>query len=84
MIRARLKVVVSDRSVSRSLVQAVGPDNVSMAGLQIFGRALRRSAEFRMAFDGRVETFILTLDDMLQCLQAAEKTLDRIARGNLG
>ncbi len=83
MIRARLKVSVPNRSVSKSLVQALEPDNMKMARLEIVGRVLRRSVEFRMTFQGKIETFIFTLDDMLQCLQAAKRTLDSIARKNM-
>jgi len=31
-----------------------------------------------MVCDGKIETFISTLDDMLACLQAAKGTLNRI------
>ncbi len=83
MIRAKLKLSLPSRAVSKCLVDAVAPDNMRMPGLKIVGRAESRFAEFRMTFGGRIETFIFTLDDMLQCLQTAKKTLDSIARENM-
>lgn len=83
MIRAKLRLSVPNRSISKSLLDAVGPDNTKMPGLNVIGSAKPRVAEFQIIFDGRIETFIFTLDDMLQCLQAAKRTLDKIARENM-
>ena len=35
---------------------------------------------FGLEFDGRVETFISTLDDILRCLQAAMETLNAVKK----
>jgi len=78
MIRARLEIATSSKKVSQSLVKAVEPDNLHMKGLRVDGRATSGSAEFLMVCDGKIETFISTLDDMLACLQAARGTLNRI------
>lgn len=78
MIRARLKIATSSKKVSQSLVRAVEPDNLKMKGLRVDGRATPASAEFLMVCDGKIETFISTLDDMLACLLAAKGTLNRL------
>ncbi len=83
MIRAKLKLSVPSSSISKSLVDSVAPDNTKMPGLNVIGRAEPRFAEFRITFDGRIETFIFTLNDMLQCLQAAKRTLDSMPRENM-
>ncbi len=83
MIRARLGLSVSNVRISKSLVQAVAPDNRKLAGLEISGRANPRSVVFNLTYEGRVETFIFTLDDLLRCLQAARETLDTIHRKKL-
>ena len=80
MIKARLKIATSSKKVSQSLVRAVKPDNLEMKGLRVDGRATPTSAEFSIVCDGKIETFIFTLDDMLVCLQAARGTLNRITR----
>ena len=78
MIRARLRLEAANRRIAASLVRAVEPDSLKMRGLQFSGKEFPNSAEFRMVFQGKIETFISTLDDMLACLQAAERTLNKI------
>ena len=80
MIRARLRLSVPDVVASRSLVGAVEPDNLKMEGLHTVGRSSRHSATFTLTFEGRVETFIFTLDDLLRCLQAAQETLESLLK----
>ena len=80
MIRARLTFAVQNHEVARSMMKAVEPDNL-LAHLNIVGTVKSRSLKFGLEFDGRVETFISTLDDMLRCLQAAMETLDAIKKG---
>lgn len=79
MIRARVTVRLTNRAISRSLVLAVKPDNLKMEGLSVVGKTNRTGAQFRLAFDGKVETFIFTLDDLLRCIQAAKEALDSIS-----
>ena len=67
--------------MSRPVVQAVEPDNEA-PGLRINGRATDRNVTFRILFDGKIETFISTLDDLIQCLQAAEGTLNSVSKRN--
>ena len=78
MIDATLRLGTKNERVSRPLVQAVEPDNEEV-GLTITGRATRRDATFQILFDGKIETFISTLDDLIQCVQAAERTLNSIS-----
>ena len=80
MIRAKLTVAVQNHEVARSMMKAVEPDN-QLAHLNIVGNVECRSLTFGLEFDGRVETFISTLDDMLRCLQAGMETLDAIKKG---
>ncbi len=78
MIRARLKVLTSDRKMALSIVKAVAPDNFNMGGLHVGTGTEVDSAQFIMSFGGKIETFISTLDDMLACIQAATRTLNSI------
>ena len=80
MIRAQLKLGVPDNEASKSLVQAVQPDNLAIAGLEVTGTLGRRSVAFSLAYRGRIETFIFTLDDMLRCLQAAKETIESVTK----
>ncbi len=77
MIQARLKIAVKNRQIANSLMKAVEPDN-QVPHLQITGQPEPGSLSLNIQFDGTVETFIFTLDDMLACLQAAMETLNSI------
>ncbi len=83
MIRAELVVKVTSRLASRSLVRAVAPDNVNLPGLRVVSSLPSRSVGFKVTFEGKIETFISSLDDMLRCLQAAKGTLDTITEGKM-
>ena len=61
--------------MSKSIVDCVAPDNTGMKDLSIRSRATRSHAAFSISYQGRVETFISTLDDLLRCIQAADATL---------
>jgi hypothetical protein len=79
MITAQIKIATTNKATSRSLVASVQPDNLNMKGLNVKGKALDRSASFSLEFDGKIETFIFTLDDLLRCLQAAKETLEKVS-----
>ncbi len=81
MIRAKLRLSTPSARASESLVRAVEPDN-GMPGLTVVGQATRWNATFRVSFEGKIETFISTLDDLIQCLQAAEGTLNTVSKRN--
>ncbi len=78
MIRARLRVLTSDRKEAESIVKALAPDNMNLRGFHVRAGTTINSARFSMSFEGKIETFISTLDDMLACIQAATRTLNRI------
>jgi hypothetical protein len=79
MIEARLVLAVQNRETARSLIKAIEPDN-KVSHLKIIGSSKAGSLAFRLKFDGGIETFISTVDDMLRCLQAAMETLDTIEK----
>jgi hypothetical protein len=83
LIKAKLRVRVPNRISAKSLIHALKPDNFKMAGLTVVGRTKLGYTIFGVEFQGEIETFIFTLDDMLRCLQAAKATLDSIARKEL-
>ncbi len=81
MIKAKIIIQTPSQRVSRSIVKCVEPDNMRMKGLLITSRASPDSALFQIKCEGRIETFISTLDDLLRCVQAANATLG-IIRNN--
>ncbi|HEX9196903.1 MAG TPA: KEOPS complex subunit Pcc1 [Candidatus Bathyarchaeia archaeon] len=68
------------RAMSKSIVKSLEPDNAEMKGLNILTRAAANYVTFSIVFDGRIETFISTLDDLLRCVQAADATLGMIGK----
>jgi len=66
--------------MSKSIVKSLEPDNAEMKGLNILTRATANYMSFSIVFDGRIETFISTLDDLLRCVQAADSTLGMISK----
>ncbi len=80
MIRATVTVKVSDQQTAISIIRSTQPDNVKVKGLAVTARASRKRASFYISHDGRIETFISTLEDMLRCIQAAEGTLQEIVK----
>jgi len=83
MIRARLALNVANARISKSLVQALEPDNIKMPGLDVSREANQYSAVFKLTYEGKIETFIFTLDDLLGCLHAARETLDTLREKEL-
>ncbi len=80
MIRARLTLRVSSLAVSRSLAQSVTPDKVGMKGLTVESKTSPSTVKYIIKHDGRIETFISTMEDMLRCIQAASVTLHKIGK----
>ncbi len=78
MITAQIRIPTWSEATSKSLIASVQPDNLDMKGLTVNGAALDREALFNVEFDGNIETFIFTLDDLLRCLHSARETLEKI------
>ena len=79
MITANIKISTPNKATSKSLLASVQPDNLNMKGLVVKGKVADRNASFSLKFDGKIETFIFTLDDLLRCLQAAKETLEKVS-----
>ena len=79
MIKARIRIAADSREMSRSIVGCVEPDNVGVKGLKVKSRATSKNAYFTVSYDGTVETFISSLDDLLRCIHAASATLKTIS-----
>lgn len=80
MIKARLRLRVSSLAVSRSLARSVTPDNVGMKGLTVESRTSPSAVKYIIRHDGKIETFISSMEDMLRCIQAASVTLHKIGK----
>ena len=80
MIKAKIRIGADSLLVSRSILNCLKPDNKGLRGLKVLSRATPKNAYLTLSYDGRVETFISSLDDLLRCIQAAKATLNTITR----
>lgn len=80
MIQATLTIRTSSTKMAKSIVDSVTPDNKNMKGLSITNRANPSYARFVIRYDGRIETFISTMEDLLRCVQASTVMLNKMPR----
>lgn len=75
-MKARIVLRYKTLAAARTISKAVSPDNkVTPESLQIMTRTRGRTVETTIRCKGRIETLIATMEDLLSCVQAAEKTL---------
>jgi len=75
-MRANVKCVYDRESFALAVASALRPDNFQApSGIQI--RTARRGKQVitSIAMDGKIETFLATLDDLLSCTSMAENML---------
>jgi len=80
MIKAKIRVATDSREMSSSIIRSVDPDNAGLKGLKVASRAASRNAYLSMSYDGSIETFISSLDDLLRCIQVARATLKTLSK----
>jgi len=73
---ARIELELESRKTAEAVAKSVTPDNVKTPkGLTVRTKASGRKVVSVVECDKKFETFFSTLDDLLSCLQVAEKTL---------
>ena len=80
MIKAKIRVAADSQEMSNSIIRAVDPDNSGLKGLKVLSKASSKNAYLSMSFNGSVETFISSLDDLLRCIQVARATLKTLSK----
>jgi hypothetical protein len=74
--KAEITCVYGSERASKSIAEAVSPDNLQAPpGMKISTEAVGKRVKTKIEFDGRIETLLSTLDDLLACTQAAESIL---------
>jgi hypothetical protein len=75
-MRAEIVCTYSDERTSKAVTAAVGPDNLQVpAGLTISTVRKGRRVVSVVELEGRAETLLATLDDLLACTLTAENML---------
>jgi hypothetical protein len=79
--RAFIKIGYDGPEKARAVALALTPDNItSPRGLRIATRNEGPYLEMIVESSLRLETFLATLDDLMRCLQSAERVLEAIDR----
>ena len=75
-LEAKITLEYSDAKVARAIADAVSPDNYKApAGLTVKTQQANNLVVTDVLLDGKLSTFIATIDDLLSCVSTAEKTL---------
>ena len=74
-----IKIRYSDEKTARAIQKAITPDNIGAPdGMHIMALVEGSTLEIEVFSDRSIASLVSTLDDMLSCIQAAEKTLEEI------
>ncbi|MEM4297437.1 MAG: KEOPS complex subunit Pcc1 [Nitrososphaerota archaeon] len=75
----KLRVEASRSEFAKALYRALAPDNVHIPeGLQIFMRLDGRFLRIHIKASNRLDTFIATLDEVLEHIQLSLYTLQKL------
>jgi len=73
---ALLKIKYESSEIAEALYRAVEPDNVDLpSGLKIKVIKRENSILFYIECEGKIGRLLQTLDDLLACIQAAERSI---------
>jgi tRNA threonylcarbamoyladenosine modification (KEOPS) complex Pcc1 subunit len=75
----RIQIAYSDEKTARSIQKAIIPDNIGVPyGMHIMVLVDGNNLEIEVFSEKSIGSLVSTLDDLLSCVQAAEKTLDGV------
>ena len=75
-VEANLELKFKDTDTARSIMDAVSPDNVQIPeGIDINMDLNENVLSIKVSCSKGVGSMIATLEDLLSCIQAAEKTI---------
>ncbi|PIU12323.1 MAG: hypothetical protein COT21_03700 [Hadesarchaea archaeon CG08_land_8_20_14_0_20_51_8] len=75
-MHANVKCVYDQESFALAVASALRPDNFQApSGIQITTARRGKQVVTNIAMDGKIETFLATLDDLLSCTSTAESML---------
>ena len=83
-MEATITLEYNDPKTADAIANAVSPDNFKTpAGLVIRTEKKGSHVLTEIKTEGKLATFIATIDDLLFCVSTAEKTLRAVTKGNL-
>ena len=73
---ATISIIYEDVDASRSIMEAVSPDNLQAPpGVIVEASIIGPRLQLTVTCAGGVKSLIATLDDLLSCMQAAERAI---------
>ena len=83
-MEATITLEYGDPKTADAIANAVSPDNFKTpAGLAIKTERKNSSVLTEIKGEGKLSTFIATIDDLLFCVSTAEKTLHTVTKASL-
>mgnify|MGYP001069775107 CR=1 FL=1 len=80
-MKARIVFIADSRDEAEAMVSALSPDNREVPpGMKISTKSRGSNVVTEIEFSGRIQTLMVTIDDLLKCAQAAERSLKSISR----
>ena len=74
---AKIEIVYEDSEIASSIIKAITPDNLTVPeGIKIEARSKNFELELLVSCTRGMGSFISTIDDILSCIQSAEKVLE--------
>ena len=75
-MQAIIRLEYDDEGTALAIAEAVSPDNFKVPkGLTVKTSQERNQVITEISLDGKLATFIATIDDLLESVSTAEKTL---------
>jgi tRNA threonylcarbamoyladenosine modification (KEOPS) complex Pcc1 subunit len=75
----KIEIEYSDDRTARAIQKAITPDNIGAPdGMHIMAYVQENKLKIEITSDRSIGSLVSTLDDLLSCVQAAEKTLEKI------
>jgi hypothetical protein len=83
-LEATITLEYGDPKTAKAIANAVSPDNFKTpTGLTIKTARKNSYVVTEVKTDGKLSTFIATIDDLLFCVSTAEKTLRTVTKARL-
>ena len=82
-MRTRIVLEAESAREAEAITRALSPDNLVLPkGMKISVRSKGSAIIAEIIFSGRIQTLMPTIDDLLRCAQAADRTLKSLSKTN--
>lgn len=70
-----------DSQTARSIMEAITPDNLDAPpGIDVYAKVEGKTLKISISCSRDIGSLLSTVDDLLSCIQAAERTIEEIER----